>query len=121
MRQLGAVILILALMPVLLTGCSDDTEEVSPTGIRVNFSDCLTFGIWVFVDGEFQGMASSEEAAFFALAPGTYELYLRSNATLDNTYFCWTDQVSITDGNTTSRYYSCDGAECEDPPPDPAE
>ncbi len=114
MRQLGAVIFILALMPVLLAGCSDDTEEVTPTGIELNFTECLTFGVWVFVEGEYQGMASSEEPAFFALAPGTYELYLRGNAKLGDIYFCWTDEISISDGNTTVLSYSCDGAECQD-------
>ncbi len=114
MRQLGIVIFILALMPVLLAGCSDDTQKVTPTGIELKFTECLTFGVWVFVDDEFQGMASSEEPAFFALAPGTYELYLRGNAYLDDTYFCWTDEISVSDGNTTVLYYSCDGAECQD-------
>ena len=114
MRQLGAVIVILALMPVLLVGCSDDTQEVTPTGIQLIFTDCLTFGVWVFVEGEYQGMASSEEPAFFALAPGTYELYMRSNANLEGIYVCWTDQISVSEGNTTVLTYSCDGAECED-------
>ena len=114
MRQLGAVLFILALMPVLLAGWSDDTQEVTPTGIRLNFSECLTFGVWVFVEGEYQGMASSEEQSFFELAPGTYELYLRGNALLGDIYFCWSDQVTVTDGNTTSLSYSCDGAECQD-------
>ncbi len=114
MRQLGAVLLILALMPVLLTGCSDDSQEVAPTGIQLNFSECLTFGVWVFVEGEYQGMSSSEEVSFFALAPGTYELYLRGNAMLGDTYFCWTDQITVSDGATTTLRYSCDGAECQD-------
>ena len=121
MRQFGATILILALMSVLLAGCSDDTQEVMPTGIRLTFTDCLTFGIWVFVDDDYQGLASSEEPAFFALAPGNYELYMRSNAyvgEVEKVYACWTEQISVTDGNTTSLTFSCDGAECEDPDPD---
>lgn len=114
MRQLGAVLLILALMPVLLAGCSEDSQDVAPTGIRLEFTECLTFGVWVFVDSEYQGMSSSEEQAFFELAPGTYELYLRGNALLGDTYFCWTDQITVSDGETTSLFYSCDGAECQD-------
>ncbi len=114
MRQLGAVILILALMPVLLAGCSDDTQEVTPTGIKVTFRDCLTFGVWVFVEDEYQGIASSEESAFFPLAPGTYNLYMRSNAMYGDIYVCWTDQISVSEGSTTSLTYSCDGAECQD-------
>ncbi|MCK4548803.1 MAG: hypothetical protein KAU49_01495 [Candidatus Krumholzibacteria bacterium] len=114
MRQLGAIILILALMPVLLAGCSDDSQEVAPTGISLNFTDCLTFGIWVFIEGEYQGMASSEEPSFFALAPGSYELYMRSNAMYGDIYVCWTDQITVSDGNTTGLTYSCDGAECQD-------
>jgi hypothetical protein len=114
MRQLGAVLFILALMSVLLAGCSDDSQEVTPTGIRLTYTECLSFGVWVFVEGEYQGMASSEEPTFFALAPGTYELYMASNARIGDTYFCWTDQVTITDGNTTSLTYSCDGHECQD-------
>lgn len=114
MRQLGAVLLILALMPVLLAGCSEDSQDVAPTGIRLEFTECLTFGVWVFVEGEYQGMSSSEEQSFFELAPGTYELYLRGNALLGDTYFCWTDQITVSDGVTTSLFYSCDGAECQD-------
>jgi hypothetical protein len=114
MRQLGAAIFILALMSLLLAGCSDDTEEVTPTGIRVEFTECLTFGVWVFVEGEYQGMISSEEPGFVELAPGTYELYMRSNAKLGDTYYCWTDQISVTENTTTGLSYSCDGAECTD-------
>ncbi len=114
MRQLGAAILILALMPVLLTGCSDDTQEVTPTGIKLNFEQCLSFGVWVFVEGEYQGMASSEEPTFFDLAPGSYTLYMRSNALIGDTYFCWTDEVSVSENATTELTYSCDGHECSD-------
>jgi len=114
MRQLGAVILILALMPVLLAGCLDDSQEVTPTGIRLTFTECLTFGVWVFIEGEYQGMISSEEIGFIPLAPGSYELYMASNAKIGNTYFCWTEQITVADGSTTNLTYSCDGAECED-------
>ena len=114
MRQLGAVVLILALMPVLLAGCSDDSQEVTPTGFKLIFTECLTFGVWVFIESEFQGTASSEEPHFFELAPGTYELTMRSNAHYGNIYFCWTAQITVTDGATTNLTYSCDGAECED-------
>jgi len=114
MRQLGAAIFILVLMSLFLAGCSDDTQDVQPTGIRVSFTDCLTFGIWVFVEGEYQGMVSSEEPGFIELAPGSYELYMRSNAKLGDVYFCWTDQVSVSDGTTTSLTFSCEGAECSD-------
>jgi hypothetical protein len=116
MRQLGAIMCILALMPVLLAGCSDDTQEVSPTGIKIGFTDCLTVGIWVFVNGDYIGMASSEEPTFFELAPGTYELYMRTNAYLGDIFGCWNDQVSVSEGNTSTLFYSCDGAECQDPP-----
>ncbi len=118
MRQLGAVICILALMPVLLAGCSDDTQEVTPTGIRLTFTECLTFGVWVFLDGDYQGMVASEEPAFIAVAPGEYELYMRSNANYGDIYVCWTDEISVSDGNTTVLSYSCDGAECQDPDPE---
>ena len=114
MRPLGAVIVILALMLVLFVGCSDDTQEVTLTGIQLNFTDCLTFGVWVFVEDEYQGMASSEEPAFFELAPGSYELYMRSNANLGEIYACWTDQITVSEGNTTVLTYSCDGAACQD-------
>ena len=50
MRQLGAILVILILLPVWLSGCSDDTQEVVPTGIKLVFTDCLTFGVWVFVE-----------------------------------------------------------------------
>jgi len=114
MRQFGAVIFMLALMPVLLAGCSDNSQEVAPTGIKLIYTDCLSFGIWVFVDGEYQGLASSEEPAFFPLASGTYDLYMASNARIGDTYFCWTDQVTVSEGSTKTLTYSCDGHECTD-------
>ena len=116
MRQLGAVLSIFALLtPVLLAGCSDDTQEVSPTGIRLEFTECLSFGVWIFIEGEYQGMASTEEFYALNLAAGTYEIYLRGNAMLGDTYYCWgPETVTVTDGNMTMKSYSCDGAECQD-------
>ena len=116
MRQLGAVLSIFViLMPLLLAGCSDDTQEVTVTGLRLEFTECLSFGVWIFVEGEYQGMASTEEVYPLELPSGTYEIYLRGNAMLGETYFCWgPETVTVTDGEMTTRRYSCDGAECQD-------
>ncbi len=114
MRRIGALVMILMLTSIIAAGCEDDSNDTQMTGLELRFSDCLTFGIWVFIDGEYQGMASSEEPKVFSLGAGTYEFYARSNAKLGDTYFCWNESVSVSDGNITILRLSCDGAECSD-------
>jgi hypothetical protein len=102
-----AVILLLAVSP----GCKKETTT-DETGLNITTANCLTFGIWVFLDGQYQGMISSEEPHFFSLPSGTYELSARSNADLGEIYFCWTQEVTVNDGGTTEVLLDCDGAEC---------
>jgi len=114
MRRIGALAIVIMLTSMFAAGCEEDSNEVQQTGIELRFSDCLTFGVWVFVDGEYQGMVSSEEPKFFPLGAGSYELYARSNAKLGDVYFCWTRQISVSDGNISTISLSCEGAECSD-------
>lgn len=118
MRRVSGLVITIAMMMLLvpLTGCEEDAQEAGDTGLFLVFEDCLVFGVWVFIDGEYQDMASSEEPHFFPLPAGTYELYARSNATLGEICFCWTEAVTVNDGSTTYDTLTCVGAECTDCP-----
>ncbi len=117
MKRIGAIAVILALTWMISSGCKDDTEKVCQTGLQLSFSGCLTFGVWVWVDDEYQGIASSEEPYFFELKDGSHDLYVRSNAKLseNSKYFCWSDEFTVKDGSITYVVLNCcASAECED-------
>jgi hypothetical protein len=112
MKRAAALILVSVLLIAVWTGCEEDSTEAIPTGIEMQFTDCLVFGVHIFIDDTYQGTCSSEEPKFYPLGAGTYALYARSNANLGDTYFCWSTDVTVSDGNTTVVTLSCDDAEC---------
>jgi len=116
MKRIGMVVITLLFILSIIYGCEEDSQSVEETGVRVSFSNCLSFVIWVFVDGEYQGIASTEEPKFFAIPSGGHTLYARSNAVIreTNEYFCWTRNFSVADGNITFLGLDCTGAECSD-------
>lgn len=116
MKRIGMLLITLLFILSIIYGCEDDSQGVGETGVTVSFQDCLSFVIWVFVDGEYQGIASSEEPKFFAIPSGGHTLYARSNAIIreTNEYFCWTREFSVADGNITTLGLNCTGAECSD-------
>lgn len=114
MKRAAALLLLSFMIASLSSGCGEDSTEVAQTGIEMRFTQCLVFGVHIFVNDTYQGTCSSEEPKFYPLGPGTYTLYARSNANLGETYFCWSTEISVSDGNTTVVTLSCDGAECSD-------
>lgn len=112
MKRAAALLILSAMLAAISTGCEEDTTDVSRTGLEMRFADCLTFGVHIFVNDTYQGTCSSEEPRFYPLAPGSYDLYARSNANLGGTFYCWNTEISVSDGNITIVRLSCDGAEC---------
>lgn len=114
MKRLVALMVLPVILAAVSTGCEEDSADLNPTGLELRFADCLVFGVHIFVNDTYQGTCSSEEPRFYSIGPGDYTLYARSNANLGETYFCWTMDISISDGNTTVVTLSCDGAECSE-------
>ena len=112
MRRIGALIFTLLMILTSNIGCEDTSQEVQPTGVELRFSNCLTFGVWVFVDDDYKGTASSEEPKFYSVLSGSHTLYARSNGKIEGVDYCWTIDFSVSDGNTTLVQLSCIGAEC---------
>jgi hypothetical protein len=106
----------LACVLALSYGCEEETTGVQQTGVRVGFSDCLSFVIWVFIDGEYQGIASTEEPKIFEVPAGEHDLYARSNMVLreTNEFFCWDTTVSVSDGSVTYIDLNCTEHTCSD-------
>jgi len=115
MRRAAALVIVFGIFAVVATGCQDDsTVNVSQAGVEVNFSDCLIFAVNVFINESYQGTASTERSKFFALNPGSYRLFARSNASLENAFFCWEYNITVKEGETTVVRLSCDDAECSE-------
>ena len=110
MKRIGVIAALLALSLMFAGGCDDETEGVSTTGINLTFANCLPFGIWVFVDDEYQSFASSEEPHFVSVTPGNHTLWARSNAQLGDEYFRWEIEFSVSDGQTTELLLDCTDA-----------
>jgi hypothetical protein len=114
MKRVSALLLMSLVLVSFSTGCKDDSANATPTGFEMQFADCLVFGVHIFINDTYQGTCSSEEPKFYPLGAGTYTLFARSNANLGETYFCWTQDITVSDGNTTVVTLSCDGAECSE-------
>ena len=117
MNRVGFLLVLLSFTLLLAPGCGEETTAVQQTGIEIRCSNCLPFGVYVFVNGEPIGEISSEEPGFFELPSGTYSLYAYSNAesSTTNQYYCWTmDAVTVSEGNVTGIVLPCiDEALCE--------
>lgn len=134
MRRIGAIIVVAALAIGFFIGCEEEIEGLDPTGFQLRFAalnlrevirniggtvridtvaveqECLTFAVWVFVDDEYQGRASTDEPKFFSLGPGTYDLYLRSNMrkATEDAFYSWVRRFSVHDGTTTFMTFYTD-------------
>ncbi|MCU0638446.1 MAG: DUF4493 domain-containing protein [Candidatus Krumholzibacteria bacterium] len=89
------------------SGCKDDSQEASETGLRIVTDGCIEFGIYIHIDDEPQGMISSLEPANILLPAGTYELFARSNAAWNGNELCWTGQYTVSDGSLTTVTLTC--------------
>jgi len=109
MNRVGVLLILVSLTLLLFSGCDEETMAVDRTGIEVRCSNCLTFGVYVFIDDDPIGEVSSEETGFFELPSGSYDLYAYSNAEshTTNLYYCWHQTVTVSDGNVTGVVLAC--------------
>lgn len=113
MKRVSLVMTIVALMLIaLFTGCEEETASAEETGIRTVFEDCVTFGVYIFIEGELQTEVSTDEPQFIPLPAGTYHFYGISNASIGGNFFCWSREITVSDGNMQDILLSCSGAEC---------
>ncbi len=93
----------------------DIDVEMQYGQLQLSFVNCEAFGVWIFFDGEYHGLASTEMPSTFQLLPGTYELYARSNVQIGNPYKCWNIlEVIIEMGQVTALQLDCTGADCQE-------
>jgi hypothetical protein len=97
-------------------GCEEEVTGANQTGIEIGFTNCVTVGIWVWIDEEYQGFMSSDSPELFPVSSGSHSLYCRSNAVLAETqeYVCWTVDFSVSENETTQLVLDCDDAFCSD-------
>jgi hypothetical protein len=108
MKRISGVALVIAIILALtITGCEDDSQSTEATGFNLVIEDCISFGVYVYIDGEFQDFASTDEPQFFPLPAGTYDIWAYGNASVGNQYACWTDQVTVSDGGVTRLTLFC--------------
>ena len=124
MRRIGAALVPLTILLMFVIGCEEDAVSVNDTGFQVRFASlelreielvidnqvvvdtipieqpALTFAVWVFVDDEYQGRASTDESKFFPFPSGTYYMYVRSNMrkVTEDTFYTWTRNFTVNDG-----------------------
>ena len=113
MYRIGALIA-LVLVGSLLLGCEEDATETSSTGLALVFQNCITFNANVFIDDGFVGQYTSERPSFIEVPTGSHRLFVESNLVvhLGDTNFCWTKNVTVSDGQTTVVNLNCRGAAC---------
>ena len=116
MKRIGALAAILALAGLFAAGCEEEVTSVASTGIEIGFTNCITVGIWVWIDDEYQGFMSTDNTEYFETSTGSHEVYCRSNAILtDNRqYYCWTQSISVSEDNVSLLALDCYGAGCTD-------
>ena len=127
MRRIGIATILLTVAFMVFIGCEEETTGTDQTGFEVRFATlefreiervsgtsieidtitleqpALTFAVWVFVDDEYQGRASTDETKFFPFPSGTYDMYVRSNMrkVTEDTFYSWARRFSVNDNATT--------------------
>ncbi|MBN2184131.1 MAG: hypothetical protein JW746_02270 [Candidatus Krumholzibacteriota bacterium] len=112
--RIGVLLLISSLLLLFFVSGCKETQSAEETGFKLVADNCISIGIKVFIDGEYECTVSADQPYFFPLSAGTYDLFARSNATLSISEpdpLCWTRQVSVSDGNITEVLLDCADAE----------
>jgi hypothetical protein len=108
MKRISGVALVIAIILALtITGCEDDSQSTEATGFNLVIENCHSFGVYVYIDGEFQDFASTDEPHFFPLPAGTYDFWAYGNASVGNQYACWTDEVIVSDSGAIRLTLFC--------------
>jgi hypothetical protein len=134
MKRIGISMALLTIALIFLLGCEEETTGVDETGFQVRFvalelreiervvegsievdtialeQPALTFAVWVFVDDEYQGRASTDEPKFFSFPSGTYDMYVRSNMRkiTEDTFYLWRRRFTVNEGNITFMTFHTD-------------
>ncbi|HUV37151.1 MAG TPA: hypothetical protein VMX58_09470 [Patescibacteria group bacterium] len=134
MKRVGIATVILTMAVLFMIGCEEDATGVDETGFEVRFvalelreierivgqsieidtitleQPALTFAVWVFVDDEYQGRASTDEPRFFSFPSGTYDMYVRSNMrkVTQDTFYSWKRRFTIDENATAFLTYYTD-------------
>ncbi len=115
MVRIGSfAVTILALF--LLLGCGEKTASVAETGLEINFPHCIPFNAQVWIDDEYFGSFTSERPSLLGVAVGSHTFYAKSNLVVADSFFCWTENFSITDGRITFLALDCYGHGCRSNP-----
>lgn len=114
MARVGAFALLIVLLACLI-GCEEKTASVQQTGINLQFENCISFAVWVWVDGDYIGTYTSEQRSYIGIGPGGHTLFARGNIVVADSSYCWTQSFSVSDGQITDVRLNCRGAKCETP------
>ncbi len=134
MKRIGISMALFTIALIFLLGCEEETTGVEETGFQVRFAVLelreierivegsvevdtialeqppLTFAVWIFVDDEYQGRASTDEPKFFGIPSGTYDMYVRSNMRkiTEDTFYSWRRSFSVNEGKVTFLTFHTD-------------
>jgi len=100
----------------LLLGCGEKAVSVQETGLEINFPHCLEFNAEVWIDDEYFGSFPSQRPSLLSVAAGSHTFYAKSNLVVVDSFFCWTENFSITDGSITFLALDCYGHGCRNNP-----
>lgn len=89
-----------------------DVNAVS--SICISFANCQIFGVWYFLDEEYQDLISTDESTMAYLDPGTYEFYGISTTIVGGHHYCWESTVIVVQDKVTNLLLDCTGAECSE-------
>jgi len=111
MVRIGAFVLTVLILCLLL-GCSEKTTESVQTGLELSFMNCFSFNAWVWIDGDYKGAFTSERPSVIEVAEGSHTLYAKSNIVVADSFFCWTQDFSVSGGEVTDLQLDCAGHGC---------
>lgn len=118
------LLVIAVLAGLVIWGCSEDEEglDVRPYGteigdgegyLAVRTANCLTIGLQVHVDNEYLGLISTDEPALLHIAPGSHDLFIRSNGGIRDSlkYFYWEVQATAAADHVPELLLNCMNAD----------
>lgn len=112
MRRIGPFFLLAVILAGLL-GCSEKSSSVVQTGLNLKFANCLTCGVYLWIDGEYVTTCSSEQSNFVEVSPGNHSLFAKGNIVVADSSYCWSRNFIVSEGQVTEITLDCIGARCE--------
>ncbi|MBD3179421.1 MAG: hypothetical protein GF417_07315 [Candidatus Latescibacteria bacterium] len=118
------VITISVMIGLIIWGCGEDEEglTVRPYGTEigdgegylvVKTANCLTIGLQVHVDDQYLGLISTDEPALLHIAPGSHDLFIRSNGGIRDSiqYFFWEVEATAAADYIPELFLDCTRAD----------